>query len=258
MFNLFVAIALLWRPTLEAKEQSSIILENVSVAYNKVRVLKDVSLEILPHEVVGLLGSNGAGKTTLVNAVTGMVGLASGSVKFWGHSATDPKGNGFLRARAGVVQVSQTRDLFSGLTVVENLRMGSLVRAKSNFEKNLELVFRCFPRLKERATQRAATMSGGEQQMLAIGRALMLEPRILLLDEPSAGLAPLFVDRVAFMIEEARKSRSVTVVLVEQNVRMAARVVDRFYVLRQGEIVASGTAKDLGGDVDEFVRNYYI
>ena len=161
-------------------------------------------------------------------------------------------------AQAGLLQVSQDRDLFGDLSVRDNLRLGCLARAKVRYDRNLQRVFGYFPRLQERMEQRASTMSGGEQQMLAIGRALMAEPRIVLLDEPSAGLSPLFVQEIGAMMQALKREGEVALVLVEQNIRLAAQVVDRYYMLRAGQVVAQGPAAELERDYEHLAREYYL
>ena len=160
--------------------------------------------------------------------------------------------------RAGLLHISQERDLFGDLTVLDNLRLGSLARAADRFEQNVERVYGYFPRLKERTRQRAATMSGGEQQMLAIGRALMAEPKILLFDEPSAGLSPLFVGEIGAMMCALREAGDLSILLVEQNMRLAAQVVNRFYILRAGTLVAQGPVSELEKDHEHLAREFYL
>ncbi|MFC4278505.1 ABC transporter ATP-binding protein [Achromobacter aloeverae] len=238
--------------------KSDILLEvaGLTVRHGRVPALAGIDIELRKGEAVGLLGANGAGKTTLLNALSGFLPHESGRVILFGE--TMRSGAPHRIARAGLLQVSQDRDLFPDLSVRDNLRLGCLARAKSRHARNLERVFGYFPRLKERIDQRACTMSGGEQQMLAIGRALMAEPRVILLDEPSAGLSPLFVQEIGAMMQALKREGEVALVLVEQNMRLAARVVDRFYMLRAGQVVAQGVASELERDHEHLAREYYL
>jgi len=228
----------------------------LSVRHGRVPALSGIDLQLRQGEAIGLLGANGAGKTTLLNALSGFLPHEAGAVRLFGR----PAGAGAPHriARAGLLQVSQDRDLFGDLSVRDNLRLGCLARAKARYDRNLERVFGYFPRLQERMGQRASTMSGGEQQMLAIGRALMAEPRIILLDEPSAGLSPLFVQEIGAMMQALKREGEVALVLVEQNMRLAAQVVDRFYMLRAGQVVAQGPAAELERDYEHLAREYYL
>jgi branched-chain amino acid transport system ATP-binding protein len=221
-------------------------LERVSSGYGRSPVLHEVSLEVRAGEIVALIGANGAGKSTLLNTVMGLVPLSSGRITFEG---------GFLErlatpaiVRAGLAQVPERRQLFGTMSVEENLRLGAYARTdRAAVRATLEDQFKLFPILAERRRQAAQTLSGGEQQMLAIARALMSEPRLLLLDEPSLGLAPLMVERIMMLIRELRESGG-TVLVVEQNARAALGIADRGYVLENGRITASAKASDLLSD----------
>ncbi|MFZ5680343.1 MAG: ABC transporter ATP-binding protein [Bradyrhizobiaceae bacterium] len=219
-------------------------VENAHIAYGKVEAVRGVSLEVNADEIVTIVGANGAGKTTLLNAIMGILPL-SGSVVFSGQqiSRLDIED----RVAAGLCIVPEHRELFGTMTVEENLQLGGfrVPRAKAASEK--ERVFALFPRLKERRTQLAGTLSGGEQQMLAMGRALMSQPRLLMLDEPSLGLAPLIVADIFRTIGELRQA-GVSVLLVEQNARAALEIADRAYVMELGEFIMSGSAKEISGD----------
>ncbi|HAP13772.1 MULTISPECIES: ABC transporter ATP-binding protein [unclassified Afipia] len=219
-------------------------VENAHIAYGKVEAVRGVSLDVNADEIVTIVGANGAGKTTLLNAIMGILPL-SGSVVFSGQqiSRLDIED----RVAAGLCIVPEHRELFGTMTVEENLQLGGfrVPRAKAASEK--ERVFALFPRLKERRTQLAGTLSGGEQQMLAMGRALMSQPRLLMLDEPSLGLAPLIVADIFRTIGELRQA-GVSVLLVEQNARAALEIADRAYVMELGEFIMSGSAKEISGD----------
>jgi len=239
-------------------DKNEILLEVVglTVCYGRMPVLTDIDFRLRQGEAVGLLGANGAGKTTLLNALSGFLPHEAGSVTLFGMPMKP--GAPHRVARVGMLHVSQDRNLFPELSVRDNLRLGCLVRAKSHYQRNLERVFGYFPRLKERIDQRVCTMSGGEQQMLAISRAMMAEPRIILLDEPSAGLSPLFVQEIGTMMQSLKREGEVALVLVEQNMRLASRIVDRFYMLRAGQVVAQGAAVELERDHEHLAREYYL
>ena len=219
-------------------------VENAHIAYGKVEAVRGVSLDVNADEIVTIVGANGAGKTTLLNAIMGILPL-SGSVVFSGQQISRPDIED--RVAAGLCIVPEHRELFGTMTVEENLQLGGfrVPRAKAASEK--ERVFALFPRLKERRTQLAGTLSGGEQQMLAMGRALMSQPRLLMLDEPSLGLAPLIVADIFRTIGELRQA-GVSVLLVEQNARAALEIADRAYVMELGEFIMSGSAKEISGD----------
>ena len=210
--------------------------------YGRVEVLRGVDLQVLPGETVALLGSNGAGKSTLNNVVCGIYKAWAGKVAFDG---TDLSGAHYTDVvKAGLIQVPEGRKIFPNLSVMENLALGSFTRARERRAENIDKVFATFPRLKERATQLAGTMSGGEQQMLAIGRGMMAEPRLLILDEPSLGLSPLLVEEMFGLIRRLR-STGLAVMLVEQNVGQSLEIADRAYVMENGSIRFSGAPADL-------------
>ncbi|MEM2464534.1 MAG: ABC transporter ATP-binding protein [Candidatus Bathyarchaeia archaeon] len=219
-------------------------VENVDAAYGDLQVLWSVSLDVLKGEFVSIIGSNGAGKTTLLKTISGMLMPKKGGIKFFEQDVT------FLephkRAALGIGHVMEGRRLFPYLTVEENLKMGAYLKeAWEKRKETLELVFELFPRLKERRKQRAGTLSGGEQQMLAIGRALMLRPKLLLLDEPSLGIAPKLTLSIFDTIKKINEYEGVAILLVEQNVHMALNISERSYVLENGRIVLEGASKEL-------------
>jgi branched-chain amino acid transport system ATP-binding protein len=227
----------------------------LSVRRGGLPVLRDVNLELSGSEVLGILGANGAGKTTLLNTLSGFLHPSSGSISMFGERIEGLAPHSIVRR--GLVHVSQERDLFTNLTVLDNLRMGAFARGSDKIEANLARVFDYFPRLAERRHQVAGTMSGGEQQMLAIGRALMTEPRVLLLDEPSAGLAPVIVGEIERLLLRLKETK-LAMALVEQNMALASRVVDRFVILREGKAVTEGHKLDLAAKFNEYVANYYV
>ncbi|MBM3498311.1 MAG: ABC transporter ATP-binding protein [Armatimonadetes bacterium] len=229
-------------------------LRDVDVHYGPIQALHGVSLEVAEGQVVTLIGANGAGKSTVLRLVSGLIRPTRGEVLFEGASLARVAAHDIV-AR-GVSHVPEGRRVFAGLTVLENLEMGAyLVRGRAAIRAALDEVFELFPRLRERRGQRAGTLSGGEQQMLAIGRALMGRPRLLLLDEPSLGLAPNLVQSIFGVIAGIRQ-RGVTLLLVEQNAHMALRVADRGYVLETGRIVLHDTAERLAADPN--VRAAYL
>lgn len=229
-------------------------LIDVHTYYGNIQALKGISLSVKPGEVVSLIGSNGAGKTTTLRTIQGLLRPRQGKVLFEGrdlHSVSTEE-----IVRLGIAQSPEGRMIFPRMTVLENLEMGAFQRQdKLGIKSDMEHVFELFPRLKERIAQRGGTLSGGEQQMLAIGRALMARPRLLLLDEPSMGLAPMLVSQIFSIIEEI-SGEGMTILLVEQNARMALTVADRGYVLQTGEIVLTGSAKEL--QTNETVRKAYL
>jgi branched-chain amino acid transport system ATP-binding protein len=227
-------------------------VESLSVAYGAIVALRGVDFEVSAGEIATLIGSNGAGKSTLLRAVSGLLRPRSGRIWFEGVDITAERAD--RRVARGISQVPEGRRIFANLTVRENLQMGAYLRNardSSAYERALAL----FPRLRERLGQSAGTLSGGEQQMLAIGRALMAQPRLLLLDEPSLGLAPLLVQQIFAIIQEIN-AQGTTVVLVEQNARQALRVAQRAYVLETGAVTLSGEANELARD--ERVRRAYL
>jgi len=217
-------------------------LENVHTHYGAVEALSGVSIDINKGEIVTLIGSNGAGKTTLMMTVCGTPRASSGRVMFEGQDIT--RRNTHEIMRMGMAISPEGRRVFPSLTVLENLKMGGFFANRYEIEAGIEHVFKLFPRLNQRASQRAGTMSGGEQQMLAIGRALMSRPRLLLLDEPTLGLAPLIIAQIFDIIRTIREE-GVTVFLVEQNANKALQVADRGYVLETGKVVLADTGKNL-------------
>lgn len=217
-------------------------IEGLRAGYGAVEVLRGVDLHMAPGELVALLGSNGAGKTTLNSVVSGLVPTWAGRVVFDGQDLT---GAHYRRVvQAGLIQVPEGRKVFPNLSVLENLELGAFTRARARRAENLLRVFDTFPRLRERQTQLAGTMSGGEQQMLAIGRGLMAEPKLLILDEPSLGLSPLLVEEMFALIAQLRAS-GLAVLLVEQNVGQSLEIADRAYVMENGSIRFSGTSAEL-------------
>ncbi len=233
---------------------STLALSGIRAGYGDFQALFDVGLEVRPGEAVGVVGPNGAGKTTLLRVISGMVRPRAGSARFGDADITA------LPAHAlpglGIAHVPENRRLFPHLTVEENLRVGAYIpAARKRFAANLERVYALFPKMQARRHQLAGTMSGGEQQMCAIGRALMCEPRILLLDEPSAGLAPLVVAQVFELVARIR-AEGLTVLIVEQNVAQVLRVVDRAYVLDAGHVVASGSSAELAAEPS--IRNAFL
>lgn len=233
-------------------------LENVNAFYGRVQALHGVSMKVEEGEIVALLGSNGAGKSTTLKTISGLLRPQMGSVTLGGRSIGGLPAHAV--ARLGVGHVPEGRRIFKSLTVLENLKMGTYpcppAERASTFKENLDYVFALFPRLKERRNQRGGTLSGGEQQMLAIGRALMMNPRILLLDEPSMGLAPLLVDQIFDSILELNQKKGLTILLVEQNANQALRIASRGYILQVGSIALEGTAQGLRSD--EGVRKTYL
>ena len=221
-------------------------VHGLRVAYGGIQAVKGISFEVREGELVSLIGANGAGKTTTLKALTGLQPAAAGAVEFMGRSIA---GQGaWDLVRQGLVMVPEGRGTFTRMTIVENLQMGAFVRNdKPEIEADVEKVFAIFPRLKERAKQLAGTMSGGEQQMLAMGRALMARPKVLLMDEPSMGLSPIMVDKIFEVVNDIH-GRGVTVLLVEQNASRALQLADRGYVMESGLITMSGDAKVMLSD----------
>ncbi len=210
--------------------------------YGQVEVLRGISMSIGAGEIVAVLGSNGAGKSTLNNTLCGIVPAFGGQIRFDGREVTRARYTDIVAA--GLIQVPEGRRIFPNLTVIENLELGSYLRGRARRQHNLERAFAIFPRLKERTGQRAGTLSGGEQQMLAIGRALMGEPRLLILDEPSLGLSPLLVEEVFALIKRLN-DEGLTILLVEQNVGQSLEIAGRAFVLENGAIVFTGTPGEL-------------
>jgi branched-chain amino acid transport system ATP-binding protein len=220
-------------------------VSGLKVAYGGIQAVKGVSFEVCEGELVSLIGANGAGKTTTLKAITGLQPAGSGDIEFMGRSI---RGQGaWDLAKQGLVMVPEGRGVFARMTITENLQMGAFVRDDGEIGADVDKVFTIFPRLKERASQLAGTMSGGEQQMLAMGRALMARPKVLLMDEPSMGLSPIMVDKIFEVVADIH-GRGVTVLLVEQNASRALGLADRGYVMDSGEITMAGEAKALLND----------
>ena len=220
-------------------------VSGLKVAYGGIQAVKGVSFEVKEGELVSLIGANGAGKTTTLKAITGLQPAASGDIKFMGRSI---KGQGsWDLVKQGLVMVPEGRGTFTRMSITENLQMGAFVRKDNEVEADIEKVFTIFPRLKERRNQLAGTMSGGEQQMLAMGRALMARPKVLLLDEPSMGLSPIMVDKIFEVVADIH-GRGTTILLVEQNASRALALADRGYVMDSGEVTMDGDAKMLLAD----------
>lgn len=217
-------------------------IENLAVHYGMIQAVHDVSLEVKPGEIVTLIGANGAGKTTILRTISGLIRPTTGQLLFEGNDLTKTAPQKIVAA--GLSQVPEGRHVFAGLSVMENLEMGAYLRKDQGVKVDYDQVFEKFPVLKERKNQDAATLSGGEQQMLAMGRALMSKPKLLLLDEPSMGLAPIFIKEIFSIIQEIN-AQGTTVLLVEQNAKMALSVAHRGYVLETGKIVLSGTGAEL-------------
>jgi branched-chain amino acid transport system ATP-binding protein len=223
-------------------------LDDVKVAYGGIKALKGISLKVFPGEIVAMIGANGAGKTTTLKTIMGLLPLASGAVKLGGRSLADDVTE--KRVEDGISLAPEGRAIFPNLTVLENLELGAyLHRDKKAMSETIEDVTKLFPRLGERMKQEGGTLSGGEQQMLAIGRALMARPQLLLLDEPSLGIAPKLVQQIFHAISQIAKS-GVTILLVEQNTRIALATSQRAYVLRTGEIALEGNSKDLASNAE--------
>ena len=229
-------------------------VHDLEVYYGVIRALKGISFEVNEGEIVTLIGANGAGKTTTMQSVVGLIPKRSGSVLFNGHDITKTPCHKIINL--GMTQVPEGRRVFQELTVYENLLMGAYsIRNKSGFKNDLEEIYTRFPRLYERKNQIAGTLSGGEQQMLAMGRAIMSHPKLLMLDEPSMGLSPLLVDQVFEIIKDINKGGT-TILLVEQNAGKSLAISDRAYVLENGEIVLTGTGKELAAS--EMVKKAYL
>ncbi len=228
-------------------------VRDLHVSYGEIRALKGVSFDVGQGEVVALLGNNGAGKTTTLRAISGMLAARRGDVVFEGDSLVGVASHAIVRR--GVTHVPEGRRIFNRLSVLENLEMGAFTRSDAGVAEDIDRVFSIFARLKERRTQVAGTLSGGEQQMLAIGRALMARPRLLLLDEPSMGLAPVLVEQIFETVQTINR-QGVTILLVEQNAAMALSIAGRGYVLETGNLVLEGSARDLADNPD--VRRAYL
>ncbi len=228
-------------------------VENINVYYGAIHAIKDVSFEVLDGEVVALIGANGAGKSTTLKTLSGLLRSKTGTIEFMGedimHAPADK-----LVAR-GLAHVPEGRRVFAQMTVEENLEMGAYTRSNSEIAPGLERVYGHFPRLKERRRQVAGTLSGGEQQMLAMGRALMSSPKLLMLDEPSMGLAPILIEQIFQIVQDLHKAGT-TILLVEQNAQMALAIASRAYVMETGKVTLSGSGEDLLHNDD--VRRAYL
>jgi branched-chain amino acid transport system ATP-binding protein len=226
---------------------NDVLLEvsGLKVAYGGIQAVKGANFQVRQGELVSLIGANGAGKTTTLKAITGTQPVADGEIRFMGQSI---RGQGaWDLVKQGLVMVPEGRGVFSRMTITENLLMGAYIREDAEVQADIDKVFAIFPRLKERAEQLAGTMSGGEQQMLAMGRALMARPKVLLLDEPSMGLSPIMVDKIFEVVREVY-SQGVTILLVEQNASRALQIADRAYVMESGLITMSGGAREMLSD----------
>ena len=228
-------------------------VENINVYYGAIHAIKGISFEVNDGEIVTLIGANGAGKSTTLQTISGLLRSATGSITFEGENISNVPAPKLVSK--GLAQVPEGRRVFLNMTVEENLEMGAYTRPNSEVEPHLERVYELFPRMKERRRQVAGTLSGGEQQMLAMGRALMSDPKLMMLDEPSMGLAPILVEQIFDIIKELHKAGT-TILLVEQNAQMALSVADRGYVLETGKIVTSGSGKELLND--ESVKKAYL
>ncbi|CAI3300049.1 ABC transporter ATP-binding protein [Enterococcus cecorum] len=228
-------------------------VQDLSVHYGMIQAVHNVSFEVKQGEIVSLIGANGAGKTTILRTISGLVRPSNGQIIFEGKNIEKAAPQKIVAD--GLSQVPEGRHVFSGLTVQENLDMGAFLRKDNTLKEDFEQIFAKFPILKERRNQDAATLSGGEQQMLAMGRALMSKPKLLLLDEPSMGLAPIFIKEIFSIIQEIQ-AQGTTVLLIEQNAKMALSIANRGYVLETGKIVLEGTGKELLAS--EAVRKAYL
>jgi branched-chain amino acid transport system ATP-binding protein len=228
-------------------------LENVSIFYDRIQAVKNINMQVYEGEIVTLIGGNGAGKTTTLNAIAGIKRIQSGAIRLGSLDITNVDSSEIVKM--GIALSPEGRRIFPKMTVLENLEMGAYIyNDKEMFEKNIKRVYAYFPRLEERKNQYAGTLSGGEQQMLAIGRALMASPKILLLDEPSLGLAPILVQEIFEIIQKINRE-GVTVLLVEQNARMALRIAHRGYVIETGKIVLQGDSEALMND-ERIIKAY--
>jgi len=229
-------------------------IKDLYVNYGMIAALKGISFEVNEGEVIALIGANGAGKTTTLHTITGLLHAKSGSITFNGVELTKTPAHKIVEM--GIAHVPEGRRIFQNLTVLDNLKLGAFTRKdKENISKDIDMVYERFPRLAERKTQIAGTLSGGEQQMLAMGRALMSKPKIIVMDEPSMGLSPIFVSNIFDIIQTIRESGT-TVLLVEQNAKKALSIADRAYVLETGKISLSGAASDLIND--DSVKKAYL
>ena len=228
-------------------------VEGINVYYGAIHAIKDISFEVNQGEIVTLIGANGAGKTTTLQTISGLLHTRTGSITFQGQNITNIRADKLVSR--GLAQVPEGRRVFLQMSVQENLEMGAYTQPQAGVPKDLEMVFELVPRLKERRNQVAGTLSGGEQQMLAMGRALMSNPKLLMLDEPSMGLAPLLVEQIFDIIKELHRAGT-TILLVEQNAQMALSVADRGYVLETGRVTLTGPGRELLAD--EAVKKAYL
>ena len=229
-------------------------VKDLQVSYGMIQAIKGISFEVNQGEVIALIGANGAGKTTILHTVTGLIAPKAGSIMFEGQDITKIPAHKIVSM--GMAHVPEGRRVFAQLSVYDNLKMGAYTRTdKNEIEESLEMVYKRFPRLEERKNQMAGTLSGGEQQMLAMGRALMSKPKIILMDEPSMGLSPIFVNEIFNIIQEVSASGT-TVLLVEQNAKKALSIADRAYVLETGNIALEGDAKILMND--DSIKKAYL
>ncbi|HHW94580.1 MAG TPA: ABC transporter ATP-binding protein [Mogibacterium sp.] len=233
--------------------ESVLKVDKINVYYGAIHAIKGISFEVNKGEIVTLIGANGAGKSTTLHTVSGLLRSKTGDIKFLGESIAKTPAHRIV-AR-GISHVPEGRRIFQEMTVRENLEMGAYITKKERIKGNVEYVYEQFPRLKERRSQIAGTLSGGEQQMLAMGRALMSDPELLMLDEPSMGLAPILVDQIFEIISNLNKTGT-TILLVEQNANMALSIADRAYVIETGKIMLSGTGKELAKS--EEVKKAYL
>jgi branched-chain amino acid transport system ATP-binding protein len=221
-------------------------ITNLETRYGEIRALQEISIQVESHEVVAALGANGAGKTTLLNTISGILRPSKGSIKFLGEEITKMPSHKIVQL--GIVHIEEGQGIFTRMTVQENLEMGAFLQpTNAKIEQRIDEIYKRFPALKPRSKKPAGTLSGGERQQLAIGRALMASPKLLMMDEPSMGLAPLIVSQI-FKIVQELQTQGITVLLVEQNVRKTLQVSDRAYVLRLGKIVHEGTGQSLIND----------
>lgn len=230
-------------------------IDSINAGYKDIQVLFDLSIEVDEGEIVSIIGANGVGKTTLLKSVSGILKIVSGKMTFCGESIVENDSSEIVEK--GLIHVPEGRRLFSLMTVYENLEMGAYCgRAKAKFQKNLEEVYNLFPRLKERRDQLAVTLSGGEQQMVAIGRGIMSDPKLMMLDEPSLGLAPVLKKDIFSAIKKIASERKTTILLVEQDVINSLKISDRAYVMEHGHVVMSGSAQEILNDSD--VKKAYL